>query len=171
MIQKLNSWTGWLKKTPENLVSSPKIITLDNLDEATAQEVFDQACRHMLSMDTVCVSPLNKTCRYRNSIGNSCVGGCFISDAQYTGRMDELGDWISLVEQYPNFPTRHKHLISTLQTQAHDFFEAYLEYKVSDETIFRDPKIRNELIGALKLIAEKYRLVYTFEEPTLDENS
>lgn len=82
-------------------------ISLANLPEATAQQVFDQVATHMLTQKVK--SRDQHGCKYK--VGElKCAAGCLIGDDEYTHAMDNLADgqnWNSLVEQglVPPHPT------------------------------------------------------------------
>lgn len=64
-------------------------ITLSNLHEATAQQVFDQAALHLLTQNRK--SKEDTKCAYRTKEGLRCAAGCFISEEEYeNGGMGEF---------------------------------------------------------------------------------
>lgn len=84
-----------------------KKITLKNLHEATAQEVFDQCAVHLLTQKEKCEIE-GDGCKYR--IGNlKCAAGCFIDEDEYNVNM-EGKIWSML-----NVPDSHNSLINKLQ--------------------------------------------------------
>ena len=85
------------------------MITLATLPQATEQEVFDQAAKHLLTQNTKStVGDVN--CRYRGENGLMCAAGCFISDDEYDPEMEgEI--WQELILA----PNKHKELINDLQ--------------------------------------------------------
>lgn len=67
-------------------VKSVKQITLATLADATAQEVFDQVAKHLLTQNKVSVAE-SGACQYRNE-GLKCAAGCLIGDDEYEIEMD-----------------------------------------------------------------------------------
>ena len=66
-------------------------ITLKTLEQATAQEVFDQVAEHMLTQYEL--SMLNDTCVYRGYSGLKCAAGCLIGDDEYNNELMEGFTW------------------------------------------------------------------------------
>jgi hypothetical protein len=95
------------------------MITLATLNDATAQEVFDQAARHMMTQFKK--SNMHGICAYRGENGLKCVAGCFIADDEYTPEMDIASNssWSSLLHSNLRQHTKHDFLIIELQ-QIHD---------------------------------------------------
>lgn len=104
-------------------------ITLATLEDATAQDVFDQVAAHLIKQGEQSrrsghpsVS-LPGGCAYRGDGGLMCAAGCLISDEEYKEEMDlsECGDtsWDGLVDGFLVPSTRHNRLIQELQN-AHD---------------------------------------------------
>lgn len=116
-------------------------ITLKTLKLTTAQEVFDQVAKHLLTQrkknESLDRELGIKTCRYRGDNGLKCAAGCLIADDEYHPSMEGLS-WDVLVGQF-KLSDRYSRLISELQ-MIHDSF---------------DPK--NWLI-ILKKLAEKWDL-------------
>ena len=75
------------------------MITLKTLPQATAQEVFDQVVKHLLTQNQACMSYHHNvyTCSYKNEQGLKCAAGCFVADEEYHCMMEGKG-WKSLVE-------------------------------------------------------------------------
>ena len=107
------------------------MITLKTLEKATAQEVFDQVCKHMLAQRKKSVRNIrgaavefvdseeqNGSCAYRGYRGLKCAAGCLIADDEYSEKM-ELNGWHELVAD-GLVPEAHKELIRELQ-KIHDF--------------------------------------------------
>lgn len=120
------------------------MITLKTLPQATAQEVFDQVARHLLTQNERCETApemYHNACCYRyNDL--KCAAGCLIGDNEYHLEMEDA-NWISLVEL--NFvPPHHEPLISDLQI-VHDeapiknwpkrLARLAIKYKLSDEVL------------------------------------
>ena len=96
------------------------MITLKTLPQATAQEVFEQAARHMLTQNAVSKNVNGNGCAYRGVDGLRCAAGCFISDDEYKPEMDKIGKtiigmgWHEMVKE--GFaPSKHEKLIHELQ--------------------------------------------------------
>lgn len=70
------------------------MITLKNLHQATAQEVFDQVARHLLSQMKKSVNSEGE-CLYRFD-GLKCGAGCLIADDEYRKEI-ERQSWPLLV--------------------------------------------------------------------------
>ncbi len=94
-----------------------KIITLATLPEATAQEVFDQVARHLLTQNA---KSMGRHCMYHSVEGLKCAAGCLISENEYLKGM-ENDSWQNLVDR-KLAPSKHQELISELQ-QIHDTVE------------------------------------------------
>ena len=84
------------------------MITLATLPQATEQEIFDQAVKHLLTQNAVSTGS-DGSCKYRGDNGLICAAGCFISDDEYGPEM-EGKNWGSL-----STPQKHIELISDLQ--------------------------------------------------------
>lgn len=88
------------------------MITLSTLPQATAQEVFDQAAKHMLNQNRKSLSAANN-CAYRGLDGLKCPAGCFISDEEYRPRME--GETWTYLTIKGLVPGQHRPLIYALQ--------------------------------------------------------
>lgn len=97
------------------------MITLANLNKATAQEVFDQVKNHLLQQNERASTNLSGQatgCKYR--IGNlKCAAGCLIADNEYNPDFEKK-DWTTLADA-GLVPSKHKMLIGNLQT-IHDCY-------------------------------------------------
>lgn len=100
-------------------------ICLANLEQATAQEVFNQVARHLLKQKKKSI--IRDKCFYRGEDGLACAAGCLISDeeykaqrdaSQYGNKFEDAGSWSMLVTN-DLVPNKHSHLICRLQT-VHD---------------------------------------------------
>lgn len=60
------------------------MITLKNINEATLQDIFDQASNHLLKQNKKAREEYSTTCRYRTNDGLMCAVGCLISDDEYS---------------------------------------------------------------------------------------
>lgn len=90
------------------------MITLATLPQATAQEVFDQGARHLLTQGVRAFDDEHEVCVYRYG-ALRCVGGCFIADDEYNpGRMEQK-DWYELVGA-ELAPAKHADLIRRMQS-------------------------------------------------------
>ncbi|MEM9400465.1 MAG: hypothetical protein AAF984_09675 [Verrucomicrobiota bacterium] len=98
----------------------PKEINLDNLDTATAQEVFDHIAFHLLSQGQKSLASPSMgdfDCVYYSLEGLRCAAGSLITQQQYKPEF-EGEDWITLSE-YQQVPKSHRNLITLFQ-DAHD---------------------------------------------------
>lgn len=97
------------------------MITLKTLAQATAQEVFDQVARHLLTQNAKAIGPTG--CYdyvYLTPEGLKCAAGCLIADNEYSVDF-EYEVWGSLVAQGVA-PEAHEELITALQV-VHDGWE------------------------------------------------
>lgn len=93
---------------------TPKI-TLATLADATEQQVFDQAARHLLTQKVRSIKhPLY--CAYRGAGGLMCAAGCFIGDDEYDERF-EGANWYEIAARTGYHA--HTELMAQLQ-DAHD---------------------------------------------------
>lgn len=99
-------------------MTTPRI-TLATLPQASRQEVFDQAARHLLTQGKKSLRVDGRsTCGYRSTAGAlACGAGCFIADAEYRESMEGAA-WISLAAD-GRVPRTHRALIGSIQT-CHD---------------------------------------------------
>lgn len=88
------------------------MITLKTLPQATAQEVFDQVARHLLTQNKRSTN-IAEDCVYRGSGGLQCAAGCLIADDEYRPGM-EGNSWCGIVAS-GYAPIQHRDLISDLQ--------------------------------------------------------
>ena len=99
-------------------------ITLKTLPTATAQQVFDQVAKHMLTQmqksegtfthDSEGTFTYDEVkCLYRAEGGLKCAAGCLIADDEYDPEMENKG-WPTLVTD-GIAPKEHEYLISRLQ--------------------------------------------------------
>ena len=95
------------------------MITLKTLPQATAQEVFDQVTRHLLTQNKRSAGEGN-ACFYKNKDGLKCAAGCLIGDDEYKSEFEKRR-WFDLIDNY-NFPNIHSVLIKRLQI-THDNLE------------------------------------------------
>ena len=114
------------------------MISLKNLEEATAQAAFDQIVSHLRAQGEPC-GDKDDICIYKN--GNKrCAAGCLIADDEYKDYF-ETENWLSLISSC-NITDAHCYLIFAMQ-QIHDI----------------DPVSAWE--KSFKSVAERFSLVYT----------
>lgn len=98
-------------------------ITLKNLHEATAQQVFEQVVNHLLTQNRKALAEGSKeACRYRAEDGAKCAAGCLIGEDEYNPGMGvfEGYSWRTL-GNIGTVPKVHVDLISELQI-VHDSY-------------------------------------------------
>lgn len=95
-------------------------ITLENLHEATAQEVFDQVAIHLLTQKKESI--LDYRCMYRAG-ELMCAAGCLIGENEYNAEKMENFNWETLVCNNI-VPLAHHALICELQ-RIHDTIMPY----------------------------------------------
>lgn len=93
------------------------MITLKTLPQATAQEVFDQCARYLLTQKKQSVEEVSGMCEYRGTDGTKCAAGCFIADNEYKKSMENK-TWDDLFLD-GLAPRDHLELMKTLQ-HVHD---------------------------------------------------
>lgn len=106
-----------------------KIITLATLEEATAQEVFDQVANHLLTQyrksqrmyaDPDYPEMEYPICLYRGPDDTKCAAGCLISDEEYREDCEKKA-FCEAYEILMDRPCKcHKGLILDLQ-KCHDY--------------------------------------------------
>lgn len=94
------------------------MVTLATLEQATAQEVFDQVAKHLLTQGQRSQDAAGVNCLYRSG-DLKCAAGCLMTDEEYSG-ITETG-WSSLVGS-GSVPSTHQDLITQLQ-KLHDLHE------------------------------------------------
>ena len=94
-------------------------ITLATLPTATAtaQAVYDQVVRHLLTQGQPCMDPSEAICMYRNDTGRQCAAGCLIGPDEYSAEFESV-KWDDLALR-GNVPREHMDLILQLQ-ETHD---------------------------------------------------
>lgn len=97
-----------------------EVITLKTLPDATAQDVFDQAARHLLAQKQAAMDDASGVCYYRKG-ELMCVAGRFIADDEYDEAI-ELRGWLELVGD-GQVPAAHGELLNSLQG-VHDLTSA-----------------------------------------------
>lgn len=96
----------------KELIPELKQVTIHNLHESTAQEVFDFIAVHLLTQRDKSVSD-EWLCSYRGAGGLKCAAGCLFPDEDYRPEY-EGKDWKMLVVR-GDVPAFHADLISSLQ--------------------------------------------------------
>lgn len=132
-----------------------KVISLKTLNEASAQDVFNQVVNHLLTQKEKSVNP-KIICMYRGLNGFKCAAGCLIADDEYTPEMEGKA-WRTLISRGTFYigntkvviPTAHSVLIHDLQG-IHD----------------RDPSDTWE--GALRRLCTKHMLKWEYEKEVDD---
>jgi len=89
------------------------MITLKTLSTATAQEVFDQVAKHLLTQKERCVDESGR-CSYRNNKGLKCAAGCLINDDEYKSYFE--GVWWAAFPRRFRGTLKHCDLITKLQS-------------------------------------------------------
>lgn len=96
------------------------IITLKNLHEATAQQVFTQVATHLLKQKErsfIIDDEGEELCAYRGDNGLMCAAGSLISDDEYIPIMDRLKTtWRGLINKGYVRTYAHSSFITELQT-------------------------------------------------------
>ena len=107
-----------------------KTITLSNLEESTAQEVFDHVVAHARKQGVKSGYKEDYkgrfVCMYRDEQNNSCFAGCLISDQEYIDYdvvNNERTNWATMISNI-KLSTNHLGLIRRMQT-THDQHEVY----------------------------------------------
>ena len=95
-------------------------ITLATLPQATAQEVYSQVRKHLLTQKIQSMIEFHG-CQYHGPEGLMCAAGCLVSDKEYLPEM-EGKVWAYLVDR-KMVPGAHQDLISALQV-IHDMRDA-----------------------------------------------
>ena len=99
------------------------MITLKNLDKATAKEVFYQVKDHMLKQGKKSANLIG-ICKYRvvveDDVVLKCAAGCLIADDEYREEFDAGDDtsWSAMVKNM-GVTNKHMDLITDLQ-RIHD---------------------------------------------------
>ena len=86
------------------------MITLATLPQATAQQVFDQVKKHLLTQNKRSLN--GHDCFYRSG-KFKCAAGCLISDNEYKLTMEDL-KWSAMID-LNRVPPNHAELIEDLQ--------------------------------------------------------
>lgn len=94
------------------------MITLATLNDATAQQVFDQVAKHMIKQGKQSINSVME-CVYRGPNGLKCAAGCLISDDEYDPKFDGNNMSWSLLVNAGYVPSKHSNLIRLMQS-VHD---------------------------------------------------
>ena len=98
-----------------------KVITLDNLAKATAQQVFNHIVNHLIIQGVPSRNDL--TCKNRLVTEDGtilkCAAGCLITSEQYEALESKEGRWSFMQEKNKGITSRNFGLISRLQVE-HD---------------------------------------------------
>lgn len=100
------------------------MITLKTLAQATEQEVFDQACEHLIRQGKKSerVNSEGKCFMYRDDSGAKCAAGCFIADDEYKINF-EGKSWFGLTADESSTKA-HLEMIVRLQ-RIHDRYDVH----------------------------------------------
>ena len=90
-------------------------VTLENLAQATEQQIFDQVATHLLTQKKQSAT-VTGGCKYRHN-GLMCAAGCLIADDEYRESL-ENSSWLKL-SNAGQVPEAHKGFIHSLQ-RIHD---------------------------------------------------
>jgi hypothetical protein len=93
------------------------MISLINMDQHTAQEIFNLCATHLLTQNEHSYSRHN-ACMYRNPNGLKCALGVLISDEEYCGDMESKGI-TTLLREFGISHSIHHDLLHDLQ-RVHD---------------------------------------------------
>lgn len=108
-------------------------ITLATLEQATAQQVFDQVAVHLLTQgkksERYCPQQKTDKCVYKSNEGYSCAAGCLISEDEYIDRM-EGKVWAALIDRKIVKTNAHEQLICSLQDIHDDFTPEEWRYEL-----------------------------------------
>jgi hypothetical protein len=106
-----------------------KTITLANLKDSTAQEVFEFVAQHLLNQNQRCMN--NGKCAYRGEDGLKCAVGVIIADDEYDPVFDMVSDSAiqCLVRDKRIKVSDHLELLTMLQS-IHD---TYPEFQWEDK--------------------------------------
>lgn len=95
------------------------IITLANLHQHTAQQIFDKVALHLLKQKKKATYYSKITerdvCSYRAEGGLKCAAGCLIADSEYNAQTMEGKPWAAMVGDVGPVPNHFMTLIQHLQ--------------------------------------------------------
>ena len=92
-----------------------KKITIHNLEEKTAQEVFDFVAKHLLTQKKKSQRNAigSKDCMYKSPEGLTCAVGCLIPKKDYTYDIEYRG--VEDMLEYYDVVSKHEMLLTHLQ--------------------------------------------------------
>lgn len=94
------------------------MITLATLPQASAQEVFGQVAKHLLTQGgRSTATDVGEFCAYRGDDGCKCAAGCLIGDEEYDPSWERVS-WFILART-GRVPKKHSYLVHRLQ-RIHD---------------------------------------------------
>lgn len=127
-----------------------KIVTLANLSECTAQEVFDYIANHLLTQNRKAQIKLPEgiKCAYRTPQGLTCAAGCLIPEKDYDKNFETVS-WGMLVDDHM-VPESHEFLISELQSIHDDARVEYWENRLIELAKRKGLSYNKELYGIKK---------------------
>lgn len=136
------------------------MITLATLEEATAQEIFDQVLVHLLkqggpSMVSQLTPLADQVCVYKSPDGKKCAAGCLIAPSEYKESFEGTG-WSLLVEEY-NLSKNQRDLIRELQ-------------RIHDDWVMGDNKAIHQLLGWTTYIVTEFKKVAEHRDLELNFN-
>lgn len=106
----------------------PKTVSVENLDEVSAQDTYNFIAHHLLIQGRKAGEKNERgfTCLYKDDGGNKCAAGCLIPNKLYKKEMEirpwDCGGSKPGVCQLFNFSTNHGLLINKLQ-EVHDEYD------------------------------------------------
>ena len=125
------------------------MITLATLEQATAQEVFDQVVTHLLTQKKKSISKITNGCVYKSEDGLKYAAGCLMGDDEYDPMM-ETNTWWNLFSGGFVKTSKHIELINKLQ-KVHDSAPIRKGYEAPSQGYWRT---------SLKEVAEEFNLKF-----------
>ena len=99
------------------------MITISTLNEATAQQVFDQVAKHLLTQGKRATNGGGSTqCRSRTHDGLMCAAGCLMSEEEYSEGFENISFEALSFDGIQARRLRHYEMIQELQ-EIHDSVE------------------------------------------------
>lgn len=98
-----------------------KMITLKTISQASLQEIFDQAAKHLLTQNEKSQDIINGilTCVYRQSNELKCAVGVFIADDEYSLEMERVAIESSRFDRFFINANNQRFFLDNLQ-EIHD---------------------------------------------------
>ena len=87
-----------------------KVVSINNLEDCTKQEVYDYIANHLLTQNKKCLK--EKQCLYHHN-ELRCAAGCLIPEDKYDPDIEET-NWDGLTS-WGFAPSNHRYLIEDLQ--------------------------------------------------------